>query len=395
MSKRLSSLLVALMLVGAVVTPAAGLTITTDRYVLRAFIWNDNRVRVATFVGGQGVVVKKAMAYRRFSGRRKTSSMGATSGAFVATNGDFRMLDTQAPKHLSVVDGEIMSTGNPHLPGWVLRTNADGTQAWITRPVFEVRASQGTVSFPIVGWNAQQPRFDKVVAFTARGGAARHPIASTCSALLAPVSGIMGPNRVYRVVEVRKNATCSLDPLQPPKRRMQHVVLAGDPVRALHEATNIAVSVDLGKGGVVRQVIGGYPQLVKRGTNVGPRCNGPCFKSGTGPDAALYAKNPRTVIGISKGCPDWDMTTPCRYFMVTVDGRQAGSEGLRFPPMAKLMLQLGAYEAMNLDGGGSTTMWVRQRNVACRSRTAVGCLVNRPSYGEREILDAVVMVPTS
>jgi hypothetical protein len=120
--------------------------------------------------------------------------MGRASRALAATNGDFRMLNTQAPKHMSVIDGEIMSTGNPKLPGWVLRTSVDGTNAWIGRPVFDVRATQATTSFDVIGWNAQQPHRHSVVAFTARGGSDRYPTAKTCSALLAPVSGAREPD---------------------------------------------------------------------------------------------------------------------------------------------------------------------------------------------------------
>jgi hypothetical protein len=398
LSKRIGvpSLLLLLATIGSVFPVAGAVTVTKDRYELRAFTWNDSRVRVLTFTAGSGVVVKKAMAYRTFSGSQTVSSMARASRAIAATNGDFRMLYTQAPKHMSVIDGEIMSTGNPKLPGWVLSTSADGTMAWITRPVFNVQATQGTTSFDIVGWNAQQPHRHNVVAFTARGGSDRYPTAKTCSALLTPVSGAKEPDRIYRVVDVRKNESCNREPLQPPKGGFQDVVLAGKPVRLVRAHARIEMHVDLGKQGVIRQVIGGVPLLVRQGVNVGPTCDGPCPKSGPGPDGPFGAENARTTIGITQGCSDLDGTTSCTYFMVTVDGRHTDwSDGLRFPPLADLMLELGAYNAVNLDGGGNTQMWVRDRNAVCRHRTQVGCLVNRPSYGERAVLDAVVLVPAS
>jgi phosphodiester glycosidase len=387
-------LLLILAVMGTSFPLADAVTVTKDRYALRAFTWNDSKVRVLTFTAGGGVILKKAMAYRRFSGRQTVSSMGRASHALAATNGDFRMLNTQAPKHLSVVDGEIMSTGNPKLPGWVLRTSADGTKAWIGRPVFDVRATQGTTSFDVVGWNAQQPHRRSVVAFTARGGRDRYPTAKTCSALLAPVSGVREPDRVYRVVKVRKKGSCSREPLQPPKGKVEHVVLTGKPLRQVRAGAQIELHVGLGGQGVIKQVIGGVPLLVRQGVNVGPSCDGTCPKSGPGPDGPFGAENARTAIGISQGCSDVDDTTECTYYMVTVDGRHTKwSEGLRFPPMADLMLELGAYNALNIDGGGNTQMWVRDRNVLCQRRTEVGCLVNRPSYGERAVLDAVVLVP--
>lgn len=58
--------------------------------------------------------------------------------------------------------------------------------------------------------------------------------------------------------------------------------------------------------------------------------------------------HPRTAIGIT------DRNT---LLLVTVDGRQPGfSEGIPLDELAQLMIELGAVQALNLDGGGSTTM---------------------------------------
>jgi len=85
-------------------------------------------------------------------------------------------------------------------------------------------------------------------------------------------------------------------------------------------------------------------------------------------------RQPRTMAGIDgKG----------RLLLVTVDGRQPGtSEGVTIEEGARLMRELGAVDAMNLDGGGSSAMAVD------------GMLVNHPSdsTGERPIGDAVVVL---
>ncbi len=62
--------------------------------------------------------------------------------------------------------------------------------------------------------------------------------------------------------------------------------------------------------------------------------------------------HPRTAIGYNKNG---------RYlYLVVVDGRQPFySEGIKLTELAQVMKQLGAYYAMNLDGGGSSTMVVR------------------------------------
>jgi hypothetical protein len=65
--------------------------------------------------------------------------------------------------------------------------------------------------------------------------------------------------------------------------------------------------------------------------------------------------------------------------VVTVDGRRATSHGGTLTEMAELMVELGADRAINLDGGGSTTMYV-----------AEGGVVNRPSRGwEREVINHI------
>ena len=59
--------------------------------------------------------------------------------------------------------------------------------------------------------------------------------------------------------------------------------------------------------------------------------------------------NPRTAVGINKNG---------RYLiLVVIDGRQPlYSEGATFVELAQLMIDQGAYFAMSLDGGGSSTM---------------------------------------
>ena len=374
----------------------AAVTITTDAYTLRAFKWGgESQVRVVTFDGGSGSVVRTSLAYPSFSGKRITSRIGTSSGGVVAVNGGFTILGTYAPKHLTMIEGELITSGKPAQPGWVMTFTADASRAWLSRPAWDTRwsihATQGALGFDITGWNAQQPRSQQVVAFTARGGDSMRPEKMTCTALLEPVSGDLTRHRVYRVVELRANADCSRRPLQPPAGNYERVVLAGQPVGLLDPNLELEIDLNIGQEGVTN-AFGGVPRLLKHGRNVGPNCGGPCNKTGQGPDRPFYARNPRTAVGISQGCSDRDDATTCTWYVVTVDGRLDGwSEGLRFPRLADLMLELGAYEAVNMDGGGSTTMWVRHRNEACQSRTAVGCLVNRPSYGERPHVDSLVL----
>jgi exopolysaccharide biosynthesis protein len=86
----------------------------------------------------------------------------------------------------------------------------------------------------------------------------------------------------------------------------------------------------------------------------------------------MRERHPRTALG-------WND----RYFyLVTVDGRQPRrSVGMTLEELARYLVSLGCREAMNLDGGGSTMMWVGDG------------VVNSPSDGEeRAVANALILL---
>lgn len=60
-------------------------------------------------------------------------------------------------------------------------------------------------------------------------------------------------------------------------------------------------------------------------------------------------RHPRTAIAITKNK---------RVLLITVDGRNENSAGMSLFELTKLMRWLNAADAINLDGGGSTTLWI-------------------------------------
>lgn len=95
-------------------------------------------------------------------------------------------------------------------------------------------------------------------------------------------------------------------------------------------------------------------------------------------DGHHASRHPRTAIGYS--------LNPYRAFLVTVDGRQTGvSIGMTYTELGQLMADLGVEQSISLDGGGSTTAWVRGLGV-----------VNIPSDGaERTVVSAWAVVEAS
>lgn len=106
----------------------------------------------------------------------------------------------------------------------------------------------------------------------------------------------------------------------------------------------------------VREAMAAGPRLLKDGQRL----------SYTAFDATYgAARHPRTALGLD--------TRRRLAWLVTVDGRQPGfSEGASLDELADIFISLGARDAINLDGGGSTTMVVE---------SATGHLVlNRPIH---------------
>lgn len=88
-------------------------------------------------------------------------------------------------------------------------------------------------------------------------------------------------------------------------------------------------------------------------------------------------RHPRTMIGAAADGTIW---------LVTVDGRQPKlSAGMTLAELQSLARRLGLTDALNLDGGGSTTMW------------AQGAVVNSPSdaAGPRRVSDALLVFPVT
>ena len=100
----------------------------------------------------------------------------------------------------------------------------------------------------------------------------------------------------------------------------------------------------------VNHIISGGPYLVK---------NNEVYVDMTAQRlASIGGRNPRTAIGYTKNN---------HLIMLTADGRENSSIGLTLIELANLMKEFGCVNAMNLDGGGSTVMYVQ------------GQVVNRPT----------------
>lgn len=117
----------------------------------------------------------------------------------------------------------------------------------------------------------------------------------------------------------------------------------------------------------VEHARGSWPLILRNGKPVRPEGWG-----------ARDRRHPRTAAGLTRRGD---------LILLTADGRTPEAAGMTLLELASTMQALGCETAMNLDGGGSTTMWIRSRGV-----------VNFPSdnsrydhAGERAVADAVLV----
>ncbi len=126
----------------------------------------------------------------------------------------------------------------------------------------------------------------------------------------------------------------------------------------------------------VREIVSAGPRLLAAG-RVRIRSSAEGFNPLSAPWFHGYfvaSRHPRTMAGV-RG--DGSL------LLVTVDGRRPGwSAGVTLSEGARVMRSLGARDALNLDGGGSTAMAVRGRTVSTPSD---------PS-GERPVTNAIVVL---
>jgi exopolysaccharide biosynthesis protein len=114
-------------------------------------------------------------------------------------------------------------------------------------------------------------------------------------------------------------------------------------------------------------IVGGVPQLIKNG-----KIEITWEQEKIGKEF-VETRHPRTAVAKLKDG---------KFLMITVDGRQPNvSVGMSLFELAEMLLELGAVDAMNLDGGGSTTMFVKDK------------VVNQTSdkTGERPVSDAILV----
>lgn len=320
-------------------------------------------VHVARLAPGMAGRLVPVLASGRLGGPsgipEPTSAMCARVRCVAAVNGGFTDGDGR-PVGAMISAGELLTT--PGIEHIVLRVDGRGQATlrpgidWsvgITTPDGRTLPVQA-VNRPLTG--------EGVALYSRRWGLATATDATTTElALQLPAgAGILPTGRsAVRAGPASAGGNSLILPGQ--------VVLSGRGAgaRAVAELAQRAAAgafLDVDVAGML-SAIGGSPQVLQNGAPTPPADY---------PDAFTQGRHPRTMVGI---------TPTGEILLVTVDGRGA-SAGLTLREAAGLMSDLGAVDAMNLDGGGSTTF------------VAGGAVRNRPSHGgERPVGSALTVLP--
>jgi Phosphodiester glycosidase len=310
----------------------------------------------------KAVTLDTTIADDALPSRRELSSIVRSHDALAGVNGDpGEGLGNTV--HPFAQDGDLLHTAGPDAE--MFAVSRDETRTFLGNPRLRVTVtdrSSGRV-FTLDRWNRRAPEPGELVGFSPIGGTLAAPPAFSCSVRLLP-SGppqVADPDGVDRDYTVDA-ATCS----EAPMARQGGIVLSTAPgtdeakkLLALTGGTPMRLHWTLGWPNVF-DAVGGDPILLRGGvpTQICASC----------------ARQPRTGLGV---------TADGTILLVVIDGRQPRwSIGATLGELRNTLRDLGAVDALNLDGGGSSEMVVD------------GEVVNHPSDGhQRHITNAILILP--
>jgi exopolysaccharide biosynthesis protein len=286
-------------------------------------------------------------------------------------NGDFFNIgETGASVGPAILDGRDLKGGvpghqrhGPSLPPGtsnndVFAVTTDGTPVLSTLTV-EGSATTGTGSFDIEGLNQYAITVDGVGVFNADWGTASRKRATCgtdddrnapCSDRTKEVEVVDG--HVTRVATTPGSGQIAADATVLVARDDGVDALAG---LAVGDEVSVDYQLADAAGRELRTAIGGMP-IIKDGTELEL-------------DDSASTLAPRTSAAVDAAGDT--------VYLVALDGRSSSSVGATLKSLADVMLDLGGDDAVNFDGGGSTTL------VARRAGNTATSVRNDPSDGSQ------------
>jgi hypothetical protein len=358
--------------------------VTHTRFVRNAGPWIVNVVRVD--LRRADLDFEHARAHDQLRTRERVTDMAnryadAGTPVIAGINADFFNLQTGEAENNQIVRGEwwkgVKVTDSPFdtFRNVHIQFALDSARhPMIDRFRFDgvVRSRNGTI--PIIALNANPGAGPEATAlYTPRFGPTtpRDTVRVTSEVVLS-AAGHRGDTLLY----LRRGAPSNTSGSAIPS---DGVVLAGYGARAKEVAAlaegdtlriMLAVSPRPASRAPIQLLIGGWPRVVRDGQNVA--ANAAADEGTISRNAEV--RHPRSAVGFNR-----DST---QLLLVVVDGRSEKSVGMTTAELGALLIELGAWQGMNFDGGGSTTLVVKDK------------IVNTPSdgTGEREVGNALLVL---
>ena len=300
-------------------------------------------------------------------GVETTSVIATRHRAIAAINAGFFRLDKSPylgdPAGLFVVNGKLLSEAVPgRIALWI--NERDGRNiVGMSRVLVVGRIRIGDHVRQLTGIDRERKK-DDLVMYTPEFGPSTMTNSEGCEI-------VVERNRIISISKNKGNssipgkgfvisATGELSDLLVGRRIGERVNFGTQLQNAAAPAVNKANTKLTG------DIVSGVPQLIKDGDiDI-------TWEQEKTSKSFVETRHPRTAVAKLKDG---------KFLMITVDGRSESSGGIGLYDLANVMLEFGAVDAMNLDGGGSTTMYLD------------GKVVNHPSdkEGERKVSDAIVV----
>ena len=299
-------------------------------------------------------------------GTETTSSIATRHGAAAAINAGFFRLDTSPflgdPVGLLMIDGDLMSEATNDRIQLIINNGPSQTDVLIARSVISQSIRIGGDTYKVSGFNRER-KDDELIIYTPKFG--KTTLTNDDGVEIVIVKGnIFSVSQGVGNSVIPENgyvlsATGALRSLVGPRARKEETVTL---------IVDWQIPQSFLKDRYKLDVVTGVPQLIKNG-----KIDITWEREKTN-KAFVETRHPRTAVAKLRNG---------KFLMLTADGRSDTSAGLDLNDLAAYLLELGATDAMNLDGGGSTTMFVD------------GKVVNRPSdaTGERKVSDVLVVTP--
>ncbi|MDQ7850858.1 MAG: phosphodiester glycosidase family protein [Armatimonadota bacterium] len=278
-------------------------------------------------------------------GNEPTAAASTRYDALAAINGGFFSVRTGHPLGLLVIDGKLLSAPTGRRSVFALTSEG--------RPVIQPFTFRGTVetgtgrTIPVLAVN-RPPRQGGLAVYTPEYG----PLTEWHRYAVVVQDGVVVGFATGRVPIPQDGYVLSAAEGQGPL--LTRTLTANQPVRL-----NLVI-----QPGKVVHALGGGPRLVRDGQVHVP------FRWEAFSAAFARRRTSRSAVGI---------TAAGKVLLVTVE-KSARSRGMTLVELAGLLRDLGAVQAMNLDGGGSSTLVVGGR------------VVNRPERTQRSVGSMLLVV---